>query len=80
MIKINVQLFGTLQDHFSFYDPEKGLSVRIKKGATIEDLNKRLNITEAQSVVVVVDGRIIKPGEALPDNALVKVFQMAHGG
>jgi sulfur carrier protein ThiS len=77
-MKVNVRLFGTLEQNFPGYDFERGMEVEIPSGAKIKDLLTHLGISE--SWVVAVDGMIMKSDEALKAGSSVHVFQPVFGG
>lgn len=80
MIRVTVQLHGTLPRRVPAYDPERGLTISLAPGATVADLLDALGLTAEDTGVVALDGRVAQPGDALYDGARVRLFQVAHGG
>ena len=80
MITVHVRLYGTLPWRLEGYDPDKGLSVQLSRGGRVSDLTKKLNISPVDTGVVAIDGRVAKPSDVISDGALVRIFQVAHGG
>lgn len=77
---ITVKLFGTLPEQHSGYNPEDGLSLSLPDGATVKDLLEKLELTESDRYVTVVNGRVEKKEQVLVDGAAVSIFQLATGG
>lgn len=79
-VQLTVKLYGTLGRWVPGYNPETGLAVRMGERSTVSDLIDHLGIPRRSVGIVSVDGRVANPIDALPDQALVKVFQPIFGG
>ena len=80
MIKVAVKLYGTLAWRFQEYDPEKGMLLEFDQDARVSDLTQWLNLTPEDTGVVALDGRVAAPDDPLYNGALIRIFQVAHGG
>lgn len=79
-MRLNVKLYGTLNQYFPDYPPAEGLEIEMPEGTTVRDLLVRLEISASQKVVVIVEGRVLKAGDQLRPGVPVNVFQAIHGG
>jgi sulfur carrier protein ThiS len=79
-MKVRVKLFGTLSQGFPGYQRSQGLEVEIPEGAMVKDLLAHLEISESQGAVVVVEGRVLKADDKMPQGVLVNVLQAIGGG
>jgi sulfur carrier protein ThiS len=79
-MKIKVELHGRLSKHIPDYDPDNGAEIEIPDGGNVGDLFTILNITTSEGCVVLLDGRIMSPGDKLHDNASVTVLEALQGG
>ncbi len=79
-MKLKVNLYGTLSQRVPGYQHSHGIEVEIPAGATVKDLLTRLEISESQAVVVVMEGRVRKADDKMPCGVPVNVFQSIHGG
>ncbi len=79
-MKMRVNLYGTLGQRVPGYQHSQGIEVEIPDGATVKDLLTRLEISESQAVVVVMEGRVRKANDKMPRGVLVNVFQSIRGG
>ncbi|MBR9980409.1 MAG: hypothetical protein KFF50_05235 [Desulfatitalea sp.] len=80
MITVTVKLYGTLPQRMPAYDPQRGLVVTLGPGATVADLTRQLNLTAEDTGVVALDGRVAQPEDRLPNDAHIRIFQVALGG
>ena len=79
-MKLKVNLYGTLSQRVPGYQHSQGIEVEIPDGTTVKDLLTRLEISESQAVVVVMEGRVLKADDKMPRGVPVNVFQTIHGG
>ena len=79
-MKIRVILFGTLRKSFSDHDPVHGMAVEIPEGSTVGDLIAHMNLPAKKFGMVSMDGHLVKAGNLLEENAVVRVFQPVFGG
>lgn len=79
-IKITLEVFGSLRQHLSDYDPERGLEVEIPPGTRLSGLFARLNLPVSESSMVTVDGRLAEEDETLTPGASVLVLPHVGGG
>jgi sulfur carrier protein ThiS len=80
MITVTVKLYGTLPRRYPNYDDDKGLTITLEQGARVADLTRKLHINAEDTGVIAIEGRVARPHEPLCDGALVRIFQVAHGG
>jgi molybdopterin converting factor small subunit len=80
MLNVTVKLYGSLPWRVPGYDPEKGLTLELARGACIDDLTTRLGIAAEEDVVVATAGRVARPDDPLEDGATLRIFPVAHGG
>jgi sulfur carrier protein ThiS len=62
------------------YHHAEGIEVEIPDGATVKDLLARLEISEKQGAVVVVEGQILKADDTMRGEVPVHVLQSLSGG
>lgn len=79
-MEVNVGFRGTLGLNMPGYDPRQKIQVKLPLGATLQDLFKRLNIVEPQKTIVIMNARILKADDPLPEGADLKIFQLLSGG
>ena len=79
-MKITVKVHGTLTRYLSDYDHRKGLVLEFPANTDAAALVDSLGIPRSKVGMVSVNGQQVKPGDKLPDNAVVKVFQPIFGG
>ena len=79
-MKIRVLLFGTLRKSFSDHDPVHGMEVEIQEGSTVGDLIASIDLPTKKIGMVSMDGHLVKAGDLLEENAVVRVFQPIFGG
>ena len=79
-MKIRVILFGTLRKSFTDHDPVHGMEVEIPEGSTVGDLIAHIDLPAKKFGLVSVDGQLVKAGNLLQENAVVRVFQPIFGG
>ncbi|HIC85279.1 MAG TPA: hypothetical protein EYP06_03155 [Desulfobacterales bacterium] len=77
---LRVKLYGTLSKLVQDYDGTKGLELEIPDKPCLKDILEILGIPEDRKVVGVINGRIIGPQEALPDEATLTLLEAASGG
>ena len=79
-MKIRVILFGTLSKSFPVHDPVYGMEVEIPKDSTVGDLISHIDLPAKKFGMISMDGHLVKEGEPLQENAVVRVFQPIFGG
>ena len=79
-MKIRVILFGTLRKSFSDHDPVHGMEVEIPAGSTVGDLISYIDLPAKKFGMVSMDGHLVKTGNLLKENAVLRVFQPIFGG
>jgi sulfur carrier protein ThiS len=79
-MKIRVKLYGNLAKQFHGYRHSQGIEVEIPDGATAKDLLTYLKISEAQGITVAMEGRILKPNDAIQEDFPVHILQPLAGG
>jgi sulfur carrier protein ThiS len=79
-MKLRVNLYGTLGRRVNDYEHSKGIEVEIPDGATVKDLLARLEISQSQKIVVVMEGRVRKANDKIKHGVPVSIFQSIHGG
>jgi sulfur carrier protein ThiS len=79
-MKVRVDLFGTLNQKVSGDRQAQGIEVEIAEGTTVNDLLALLKIEPSRRAVVVIDGRIRKANDTIPDGSRARIFQPVHGG
>jgi len=79
-MKITLEVFGSLRQHLSGYDPERGLEVEISAGTRLSGLFAQLNLPVSESNMVTVDGRLAEDDEPLTNGASVLILPYAGGG
>lgn len=79
-MKVNVKLFGTLDQGFPGYDSLKGLDVNIPDDARVKDLLAHLDIPKTSDFMVIMDNTIAKLSDKLINEATIKIFQALAGG
>jgi sulfur carrier protein ThiS len=79
-MKVTVRLYGTWRQRFPGYEPLKGLEVELPEAATVRDLVTLLEIPKAGEVVVIAEGRALKPSDRVRPGVPVNVMQTVGGG
>ena len=79
-MKIRVILFGTLRKSFPGHDPVYGMEIEIPEGSTVGGLIAHIDLPAKKFGLVSVDGHLVKVGNLLQENAVVRVFQPIFGG
>ncbi len=79
-MNIRVIFFGTLRKQFPDHDPTQGIEIDIPEGSTVEDLIMQLDFPLQKLGMVAMNGRLVKAGNLLKKNAVVRVFQPIFGG
>lgn len=77
---ITLEIFGSLRQHLTGYDPDRGLEVEIPTGTKLSGLFARLNLPVPESSMVTVDGRLAEEDETLTPGASVLVLPYVGGG
>lgn len=75
MVQIKVRLFATLRNN-----REKEMIMDLAQGATTRDIIERLNITEEEATIIMINGRGAKLDKVLEDNDTVSIFPPVGGG
>ncbi len=79
-MKIRILLFGILRNSFSDHDPVHGMEVEIPEGSTVGDLISGMDLPAKKIGMVSMDGHLVKAGDLLKENSVVRVFQPIFGG
>ena len=79
-MKVRVKLYGTLGQRVPDYKHSQGTEVELPDGATAQDLLAHLEIAESQRAVVIIEGRISKLEDEIPDRVPVNIVQAIGGG
>ena len=79
-MKMRVKLYGTLSQRFPGYQHSQGIEVEIPDGATVKDLLALLEISESQGAAVIMEGRILKADDKMPQGVPANVLQVVQGG
>jgi sulfur carrier protein ThiS len=79
-VKVKVKLFGTLGQNISGYRQSQEIEFEIPDGATVKDLLTHLEISVFQGVIIIAEGRVLKPDDVIQDGAHVNVMQAIRGG
>jgi sulfur carrier protein ThiS len=79
-MKVRVKLYGALSLRVPGYQHSQGIEMELPEGATVNDLFTLLEISKSQGIVVMIDGRIRKADDKIPDGVHARVFQPIHGG
>jgi sulfur carrier protein ThiS len=79
-MKVTVKIYGTLCQHVPDYKRTDGLELEMPVGATVKDLLALLRISQAQGVLVIMEGRVLNVDSPVRNGALVNVMQAVGGG
>ena len=79
-MKIRVKLYGTLTQQVPGYQHSQGVEVEIPDGASVKDFLARLEISEKQGAVVIMDGQILKADDTMRGGVPIHVLQSLSGG
>ena len=79
-MKIRVILFGTLSKSYPVHDPVYGMEVEIPEGSTVGDLISHMDLPAKKFGMISMDGQLVKAGNPLQENVVVRVFQPIFGG
>ena len=79
-MKINAKLYGTLSQKVPGYQHSQGVEVEIPNGASVKDFLARLEISENQGAVVIMDGQILKGDDIMRGGVPIHVLQSLSGG
>ena len=79
-MKIQVKLYGTLSQKVPGYQHSQGVEVEIPDGASVKDFLNRLEISENQGAVVIMDGQILKGEDTMRSGLPIHVLQSLSGG
>ncbi|MFZ5967256.1 MAG: MoaD/ThiS family protein [Bacillota bacterium] len=74
-MQIKVKLFATLRNN-----REKEMMMALAQGATPKDIIERLNISEEEAAIIMINGRGAKLDQVLEDNDTVSIFPPVGGG
>ncbi|AOT73257.1 molybdopterin synthase sulfur carrier subunit [Geosporobacter ferrireducens] len=74
-MQIKVKLFATLRNN-----REKEMMMDLAEGATPKDIIERLNISEEEATIIMINGRGAKLDTAIADNDTVSIFPPVGGG
>ena len=79
-MKIRVILSGTLSKSFPVHDSVYGMEVEIPEDSTVGDLISHMDLPAKKFGMISMDGQLVKAGNPLQENAVVRVFQPIFGG
>lgn len=79
-MNVAVKLFGTLGQHIPEYDRDCGINIEISDGAKVKDLLDHIKIHGTKGIIVVAEGKLLKPEDKLGDSCSVQIFQSVFGG
>ncbi len=79
-MKMRVKLYGTLSQQVVGYRHSQGIEVEIPDGARVKDLLARLEISESQGAVVIIEGQILKANDTMRGGVPVHILQSLSGG
>ena len=79
-MKIQVKLYGTLSQQIPGYQHSQGVEVEIPDGASVKDFLARLEISDNQGAVVIMDGHILKANDTMRSGVAIHVLQSLSGG
>jgi len=79
-MKIEVQLYGTLQTKTAGSPHQREIEIEIPDGAKPMDLLNYLKIHDQQHVVITKEGRIFQADDELQDGDTIRIFQAVYGG
>lgn len=74
-LQIKVKLFATLRNN-----REKEMMMDLPQGSTPKDIIHRLNISENEATLIIINGRRVKIDQVLQDNDTVSIFPPVGGG
>lgn len=79
-MKLHVKLAGIYRVNFPDYDPDRGMAVELPAEATVNDLLVHLGLADQGGSVVIMDKRVMKPGNRLKAGSRIAVFPIVQGG
>jgi len=79
-MQIEVKLFATFRDRLPSGSGSFSCSMDVEPGATIRDVLQRLEITEHESKIILVNGLHAQPQDALQEGDVLSVFPPLAGG
>lgn len=79
-MKVTVRPYGTWRQRFPGYEPAEGMEVAVPEVATVRDLVAVLGIPDPREVVVIAEGRVLRPGDRLRPRVPVNLMAAVHGG
>ena len=79
-MKITVKVHGTLTKYLPHYDHAAGIELELPGNTHAAALVEYLGIPRSKVGMVSANGLQLNPADAIPDRALVKVFQPIFGG
>lgn len=74
-MQVKVKLFATLRNN-----REKEMMMDLAEGATPKNIIKRLNISEEEATIIMINGRGAKLDTVLADNDIISIFPPVGGG
>ena len=80
MIKVEVRLYATLRRYCPHVRAGEALKLSLGKGATLQQLYRRLNIPIGEVKIVLVNGRAQNHGYTLSDEDRIAIFPAIAGG
>lgn len=80
MVNLTVRVFGTLQQSFDHYDADKGMTVTVPDGTTVEGLIQILDLDAKQVGMVSQNGNLVPKDQEVEEGAELKIFQPISGG
>ncbi len=58
----------------------RGINIEISDGAKVKDLLDHIKIHGTKGIIVVAEGKLLKPEDKLGDSCSVQIFQSVFGG
>lgn len=77
---MKIFLSSTLRKYIPGYDPEKGHEIQVRKGTSVSDLCKQMNIPVDMVTIIMVDGRSKDHEHVLNGSERVHLFPAIGGG
>lgn len=78
-MEVELRLFATLRDRLP--KENRGVDkVQLPEGSTVNDLIDRLQISQAEAAVIMVNGKKTSPDTSLTDGDRLSIFPPIGGG
>lgn len=80
-MKVNIQLFGLLRIGYRGEQDPSGMVIELPEGAKAKDLLSLLDVGGSdKGVVVMENGRVLKPDKEISGEFPLQVLQLVRGG